>query len=382
MRTVTQKWAPSVARSHEVVSVVTAYLGGRLLTTVPITAGQVVFDVSARGRRRCQITVPLMDRGTRWDPGSDPAHPLATFGQELNVLTGVRHLDGTPELLNMGWYLITDTDTDETEGTVTVTGSDLYQRMEESRIIDNPYGSFSTVETYTRATERLAYVGLKNPFLDDPRILPVSYVGLKDRNLAGSVEVTAGTERTAVLETLCSAWPADMGVNDAGALEFRPPVTAPAATPVAYIVGDAPAATLATRGRRNSRQRVYNAVYAVGTDPATGEQRAAGYAHKTTGPLSIYGPNGWVSRWYASPLLLNNAQADAAAKTILARGTLYTRTESVTAVPNPALELNDTVRVSTAAAGSFTGLVSSITLPLTASGGPMALTVTTETGES
>ncbi|MYR93387.1 MULTISPECIES: DUF5047 domain-containing protein [unclassified Streptomyces] len=382
MRTVSARWAPTVARTHPVVTEVNAHLGATLLAAVPITAGQVVFDVSARGRRRCTVTVPLVDRGTRWDPGSDPAHPLAAYGQQLHIRTGVRHLDGTAELLNLGRYLITDTDTDESEGTVTVSGSDLYQRMDESRIISNLHGSFGTAYTYREVAERLTYVGLNNPFIDDPRILPTSFVGLTDRNLAGPVEVEEGTERTAPLETLCAAWPADMAVNDAGALEFRPPVTAPAAVPVARIVGNTPTATLAARGRRSSRQRVYNAVYAIGTDPATGAQRAIGSAAKTTGPLAVTGPNGWVSRWYSSPLLLNNAQAQAAANTLLARGTLYTRTEAVTAVPDPALMLNDTVEVVSDGAGTFKGLVASITLPLTASGGPMTLTVTNETGEA
>lgn len=363
MRTVTAKWAPTVSRSHTVYTDVYAWYGDTLTALVPITAGQVVFDVTAKGRRRCQLTVPLYSDGTRWDPGSDPAHPLATFGQRLNIYSGVRHLDGSLELLNMGWYLITATATDEQEGTVTVTGSDMFQKMEEARIISNPWGGFGTTYTYADVVERMTYVGLKNPFLDDPAILPFTITGLTNRSLAGSVEADEQGERTATLDTLCAAWPAQMAVNDTGALQFSRPVTAPAAQAVARIVGGTPTATLVSRGRQTSRQRIYNAVYAIGTDPATGEQRAYGAAEKTAGPLSIRGPNGWVSRWYSSPLLLNNAQAQAAANTLLAKGTLYTRTEEVTAVPDPSLELNDTVDVTTEAAGTFRGLISSITLP-------------------
>ncbi|MFJ9433693.1 hypothetical protein ACIRQY_29125 [Streptomyces sp. NPDC101490] len=380
MRPVSPRWGATLARSHGYVSAVTSWLGGKSLGAVPITAGQLTYDVTARGRRRCQLTVPLRADGRTWDPGTDPAHPLASFGQRLQIAAGIVHPGGDREMIPQGWYLITDTATDESAGTVTVTGSDLYQLMDESRVVGNPYGGFGPESSYADVVDHLTYVCLKNWWITDPQILPYRITGgLTDRQLAAYLEIPEQADRSDPLAVLCDSWPAQAAVNDAGELEISPPVTAPAATAVAVIAGDTRTGTLVSRGRQQARQRVYNATYTVGTDPGTGAVRATGRAERTTGPLSITGPYGWVSRWYSSPLLATNGQAQRTAETLLARGTLYARTESVTAVPDPSLELQDTVDVITTAGGRFRGLVSAITLPLTASG-PMTLSVTTDTG--
>ncbi|MFE3071781.1 hypothetical protein [Streptomyces sp. NPDC059247] len=382
MRPVSDRWAATIASSHAIETSVFASLGDELLTMVPIIGGTITYDVTARGRRRCQIAVPLRAEGRTWDPGSDPAHPLAAYGQRLHISTGVKHPGGATESLDQGRFLITSTRTDEVEGVVTVTGSDLMQLMQECRVVGNPWGGFGINTTYQEVIDHLSYVGLKNWWVEDPQILFYSFApGMVDRNIGAPMDIPERTDRMEPLETLCAAWPADMSVNDSGYLEFRPPVTKPAAQAVARIAGEA-TGTLITRGRTQARQRVYNDVIARGTDPATGEQRALGIANKATGPLSIFGPYGWITRWYDSPLLTTNAQAQKTAQTLLARGLLYALTEEVTAVPNPALELNDTVDVVTATGGTFRGLISSITLPLSASGGPMTLTVTTETGDT
>ncbi|MFE7133392.1 DUF5047 domain-containing protein [Streptomyces sp. NPDC057638] len=380
MRRVSAQWASTITTTHTIVTDVVSYLGeSERLATVPITAGQIVYDATARGQRRCQITVPLIDGGTRWDPGSDPRHPLASYGQRLRIRTGVRHPDGTAELLEHGQYLVNEVTVDETEGTVNVTGADLYALMEQCRITENTLSFLPTGDSYLLSTLRLTYARLN---VDDTRILNAGWTDEVDdrRTLSAPVETPEGADRTPILDSLCAAWPAQMYVRDDGLLVFDQAITGPAATPVARIQAGT-TGTLVTRGRRAARQRVYNAVYATGINPDTGAVRARGSAVKTTGPLNVRGPYGWVSRWYTSPFLTTTAQANATARTLLARGTLYARTEEITAAPDPALQLNDTVDVVSPGGGTFRGLISSITLPLTAAGGPMALSVTNDTPE-
>ncbi|MFI5861196.1 hypothetical protein [Streptomyces sp. NPDC051546] len=384
MRQVSAKWAPAIASSHRVLATVYALRTGSVDRIVPILAGQITYDASAVGQRRVTLTVPLIDdNGFDWDPAGDPLHPLAAYGQELMIFAGVVYSDNVSrEEVSQGSYLITGTDVDEQAGTVTVQAADLMERWIACRVLNNPYDGFGPGWMFKEVLERLAYPDLVvNPGYR--KITAIDSSAMTDRALRGNIEIVqaGGQDRVPILQKLCEAWPAQMAIDDLGTLVFRPPVLKPATTPVARITAGAADSTLITRGVRQQRARAYNGVYVSGMDPKTGTRRAYGFAERSTGALAVSGPYGYVPRWFSSTLIYTDAQAKATAESMLARGLLYTRTEEVTCVPNPALELYDTVQVTSPRGGTFKGLVVAIVLPLTSAGGPMQLTVTTDATE-
>ncbi|MEU8717474.1 hypothetical protein, partial [Streptomyces sp. NPDC048663] len=67
-----------------------SWLGGQLLTdAVPIADGNEDRDRSLAVPEKITLTVPRRDRGFDWDPGADPAHPLAAYGQMLRIDYGI-----------------------------------------------------------------------------------------------------------------------------------------------------------------------------------------------------------------------------------------------------------------------------------------------------
>lgn len=379
MRTVSPQWASTVAGVHPVVCEVRGEYAGEFTRLVPIIGGDIVYDRSAPGRRRCTLRVPLVGPdGFHWDPGAEPTHPLAPFGQRLNIWLGVRHPDGTEEILSQGYYAVYTVNADELEGVVVVTAMDLYQEWQDTKII-NESAPIPANATAKQLLERLSYQALNTPALADRQMTPVTYEdGFPDYTPTIRPEMPDGGDRTQPVARLLADWPAAAGMDDLGRFHVYTPVTAVASTAVATIKGDAVDGTLISRGYEASRRNMYNAVKVISRIPSSGVIHATYKASKTTGPLRTSGPFGWITRWYESPRILVGPVGNAVANRILAEGTLYTRTETVAAVPNPALQLEDTVDVTTARTGTFRGLITAIRLPLSAADGAMQITVTNE----
>jgi hypothetical protein len=354
-------WPAVLAASHTVSVRVSAWRGGRLLADwVPVLDGQIVYDDTAQLRRRLSVTVPAHDpqTGMSWDPGGSPLHPLAAYGQRLNVILGAGAF-----LFDHGWYLVTAWSVDEADQTVRVDAVDLAQLVIDAR---HYRAETSRAEPYNAAFTRLINNILPvtiSPSLP-PRITPAGTVWARerDKNLAD----------------LTAAWPARWFVNDSGSAHADMPYAdlTPDTTAQTRLVAGA-AGTVISRSREQARDRLYNAVVATGK--ADGDNAAPyGTAEITRAdnPLNVSGPFGRRPRFYASELLTSSEQCRLAAAAILPAAAATSRTEPITAIPDPALELGDIAQVHTPAGGVFLGRVSGITMPLTATGGAMTVTVT------
>lgn len=379
MRPTTGPWQQTIRNSHKVVSRVWSKRGTGDFIPVPLVAGEIVYDASSLSIRRASITVPLIGAdGFKWDPGNNPLHPLAEYGQELLIYVGIQYPDSSLEFLSQGYYLINNTFTDEVAGTVSVQAGDLMQRMARSPILSNPYDSFSPLYTYTTVAGLLMWPSLRTNVASQPVILPVNYAAMTNKALAGNLDVRESGDRVEAIQALAETWPARVFVNDKRELTYLPPVTKPATLPDLIITGGQSNSTAVNRGRAGGSQRTYNRVTAIGVDPVTGKERARAVAQLAAGPLDVAGPYGYVSRWYTSPLLLNSLQAASTASKILADGSLLARSETIECSPNSAIELWDTVQITTPKLGTFKGLVVAITMPLTSAQGPMSLTITND----
>lgn len=382
MRPVSSQWADTVATSHHVVSSVRGEYAGEFTREIPILSGEIVYDRTAAGRRRCTLQVPLYGPdGFRYDPGNSPTHPLATNGQRVNIWLGVEHPDGTQEILNQGYYVLYSVSADDAAGIVTVTGMDLMQLWQDQKIVNEGAVIPAGASAKTLVT-RLSYVALQSPSLPSAQITDVVYdTVLEDYTPSIRPPLTDGTDRMQPLGAILEDWPAAAAMNDLGQLYVYVPKTAPGSI-TAIIEGDTVTGTLVSRGREQSRRRMYNAVKVISRLPQNGNVIATLKAQKTTGPLRIDGPFGWVTLWHETTAVPVGPIGQRVADRLLAEGTLYTRTETVSAVPNPAIEIEDTVGVNTTAGGAFIGLVTAIRMPLTDEGGPMQITVTNEQGNA
>src|SRR5690606_28980198 len=139
-------------------------------------------------------------------------------------------------------------------------------------------------------------------------------------------------------------------------------------TPV-FTVDEGQDGVLINLRRQLSRAGVYNAVVAEGTeadyDNDEPPARAVVFDDNPDSATYFFGPFGQVPRFYSSPLIFTNEQAELAAASILARTTGIPYTLDITAIPNPALEPFDPIRVIFEAGREEIHVIDAITIPLT-----------------
>lgn len=78
---------------------------------VPVESGTETVDVTLAVPESIELTVPRLDRGVSYSPGSATDHPLACWGQRLRIYLGVG-LGSQIEWIRRTWFYITDTDTE------------------------------------------------------------------------------------------------------------------------------------------------------------------------------------------------------------------------------------------------------------------------------
>lgn len=365
MRPTSAAWRELITKSRPVITRVEAWYDGKLTAAeVPITAGDITYDDTAVVRRRLSITVPARDGLTNWDPGDSTTHPLAAYGQRLAVWTGIRHPGGGVELMSQGWYLITSWERSENGQRITVRAEDLSRLLADAR----PYAPSSPPYGQKYADEFVRLVGTVLPTAVDPSLPAYTVHPL----------LLWDGDRVKNLTNLCRGWGARWYVSDSGrataARDYRP-LTPDTKTAVTFTDGQN--GTVIERTRGYQRDRLYNAVVVTGKAREDGKPGPYAVAETLTGPLRTTGPYGPVPRFYASDVITTTQQARDAAVTMLARYSSIGRMDTVECVPNPAVELGDVARLTTAAA-SFTGRITGLSLPLTATQGAMTVQVSTQ----
>lgn len=365
MRTVSAAWPILLPHSHRVIQRVDSYLGtSALATDLPVRAGTISYDDTGTLKRRLTLTLPAHTPTLNLDPAGDPTAPLACYGQRLHVWAGIGWPNGAHELCDHGWYLLTSWKRDDAEATVTIEGFDLAQLLADDRLTapsSPPAGA-----TFASEFVRLLAGTM-------PAVIPA---GFPDRAI--STTTVWERERLDALATLCAAWPARWYIGDDGAAHVDYPYPAiTGTTPVGVTLTDGQAGTVVTRARGGERGALYNCMVVDGCQPDDGTARPHAVAEVTdaASPVRVSGPYGRVTRFYESDLITTQAQAQASADSMLLTYGSAGRSESATTVPDPALQLGDVTRVYTRDGNAFTGRITALTLPLTAEGGAMTVTV-------
>ncbi len=337
---------------------VSSWLGGSLLSgDVPVLSGRVSATTSQVVPERISFTVPPSTveagRTVDWLPG-DPGAPLGRYGQVVDVTITVGGVDA-----RVGRYLLTQWQ-EQDDGSVQVDGAGLLQTAEDDRLLT--------------ATGPRDGGTLKSEFL---RLLP-SYmtasfgVGLADRAVPRTMEWDEN--RLDDLYKITDSWPARLRTDPWGQVQVLSPL--PAIPVPVLTIRDGEGGTLIGAPVSDSRDGAYNVF--VARSSADGVEAQA-VARVMSGPMDLSGPYRPVPKFFASPLLLTEAQCLAAAVTMRDESVRQSRIRKVTFVPDARVDLDDPVEIITGWGTSRevreVGYVVGYDHPLTVADGPSRIDV-------
>lgn len=335
-----------------------SWLDGQLIAdSIPIGDGGENRDRSLAVAEQISLTVPRRAAGVDWDPGTDPAHPLAAYGQQLRIDYGV-DVGGRIEWINRGWFLITESSADG--DTVSVSCQGLLTLIDEAKLL-TPFqpGTGDTLGTIIR--------GLVEP------ALTVQFDGaLTDR--AVPLGMQWDTDRLGAVTEVLDAWGAEANVTADGYLYVAPVLDVGA--PVQVITDDRDTGTVVRWQGATSRDAAFNVVLAQGEDGAGNQLQGVAYDGAGDSPFRYGGPFSPfpVPYTYQSSLLTTVAQCRtaAAAQMRLLRRQAF-RKLLVTMVPHPGLIPGDFVSVTGAGLTEALAVIEAMSLPY--SPGEQSLTV-------
>lgn len=333
-----------------------SWLDGQLIAdNIPIADGTETRDRSLTVPEQITLTVPRRDQGIDWDPGTDPTHPLAAYGQQLRIDYGVDIGGGQVEWINRGWFVITESDCDGT--TVNVQAAGLLTLIDEAKFATAFQPSGTLVSTLRSLVEPALTVQIDTTLTDRP--IPVGMQWDSDR--MGAL--------TEVLDT----WPSDARVTEDGLLLVEP--ISDDGSPVLAIT-DGDGGTVVQWQGSTSRDGAFNLVVAQGEDGAGNQLTGVAYDLDSTSPYRYGGPFSPLPVPFAmdSPLLTTVEQCRAAAQARLQtlRRTAF-RKMTATIVPHPGLLTGDVVSVTGAGLTSQPCMIETLSLPYAP--GEMTLTL-------
>ncbi|MFJ1653523.1 hypothetical protein ACIOC2_19460 [Streptomyces sp. NPDC088337] len=319
--------------------------GELLAADIPVTDGSEDRDRSLAVPERVSLTVPLRDRGFTWDPGADPDHPLAAYGQQIRILYGI-DIGGDFEWIDRGWFLITESGADGGD-TVTVTAQGLLTWIDEAKFVA-PFQPSGTLASTVRAlVEPALTVEFDGTLLD--RSVPVGMQWDDDR-MAGLTEVL-------------DAWGADAYVSPDGTLRVQP--LTDDGPPVLSLTDGLGGTVMRWQGS-TSRDGAFNCVICQGEDAAGNQIQGVAYDTDSASPFTYSGPFNPlpVPHVFQSPLMTTVAQCRKSAQTTLLRlRRTASRRLGVTMVPHPGLTTGDVITATGAGLNNVRCVIESMSLP-------------------
>jgi Domain of unknown function (DUF5047) len=356
VRPVSEDFLTTVRGSHKIftrVKVITTYQEGLAPTGTAIDV--VDGDVRADAKADVRQTVDLTTRGDRRWPDV-PTDLLTPYGNELFVERGVDFGNGTVEIVSFGYFRINSVDQDDgPDGEIKLAGSD--------RMIGLIDGRIPTPITFTTGTSlTTVFETLVHEIYPDATIL---FDFAADESTFDTQHV-AEQDRYKFLNELAKAQGKVMYWDHRGQLRIESPLDP--SSPV-WEVNSGEDGILVKLQRELTRDGVYNAVVATGetTDESKPPVTAIVYDVNPDSPTYWEGRFGKVPRFYSSSFLTTVENATAAARSILLQAIGLPYNVNFQAVPNPALEVFDPIKI-TSREGSVVHVIDTLSTPLTADG--------------
>jgi hypothetical protein len=345
---VTARFLEALRHSHNVRVQVDAYRAGVLIQAdLPVAAGAVTIDGSSEVRRQLDLSVA--------DPGLAPAAgdttgPLTPYGTELFVRRGITFPDGSTEWVPQGWFRVQSVSGSLAPEVLKVQGVDRSRTVADARFL-TPTQSVTT-NTIPNEIKRLVQGAIPGATFID-----------RTGSTASTPELVWEQDRWAAINDLATAIGAECFFDADGACVLRPVPSID--SPVSWYVDAGESGVLIGGSKQTSRDTTYNGVVASGerTDN-TSPYTATVTDNNPSSPTYWLGPYGQVPYFYSSPIITSLAGAQSAATGLLARTKGLTRSVSLSAVPNPALEPGDVIQVVFPDRTYERHVVDSLTIPL------------------
>lgn len=342
MKSVSQEYLNSVRGSHK------SSTRARILTTfqtgdfpggeeINVINGSVQSEAEIFGRKivkgalvRSSLDVTVIGHRQWPDESSDL---LAPFGNEIFVERGIDLGSGEIEFIGLGYFRINDIQQNIVpNGSIRITGSDRMSGIEDGR--------------FTRPRQFLPGTTLGdivNELITD--IYPDAVIEWDDNTdeaVLGRVLVFE-KERVDALIDLVTSVGKMVFWDGRGILVIR---DVPNSTNPVFTVNSGENGVLTEMSRSLTRDGVYNGVVATGeaadtTPPVT----AIAVDNGTDSPTQWGGSFGKVPRFYSSPFIVTQPQAQSAARAILSQSIGIPYSVDFSVVPNIALEPLDPVLI-------------------------------------
>lgn len=340
---------PVLSRSHGVTARLLASVNGSSFTyPVVMQDGAVQVSASSPIRRKLTATVAA-------SPG-DPE--VDVFRTEIRAEYGITTINGVTSWVPVFTGPVVEAQ-ETGSGVMTVTCEDRWRRIINARFVTSHTTSGSTVDALADLVEAA-----------DGRITCTDLTGSTATHGASLWE----RDRDKAVMELAKSIGAQVVMTVEGEAEIRPVPSLADAVVWRVYGGDGGVLVEARRGA--SQGNTYNAAKVEGeASDGSAPVWAAAYVTDSASPLVWGGPFARRPRFYRSPLITTQAQADAAAAALLARVTGVAKTVTVDAAPHPGLDGGDVIDVEVAPGVFERHIVDGFSLPL----GPGGVTIDTRT---
>lgn len=358
MRPASPRLAEALQRSHVLAVRAELLVDGAVRGELQVDDGTVTLDQTSASRGRCEVT--LTDVANLVP--TTPADPLAPYGNEIRLSRGVDFGDDGAELVPLGVFRLEVVDVADSgpDLTLRVSALDRSARMSDARF-EEPHqvAAGTDVADAILACLRAAWPAV-----------PVGTWPATTSN-APTLVGEEGGDRWDFCLKLAESIGHELYFDGDGALTLVPSSVLSSGA-AEFDLAEGADGLLISAGRKWSRQGAFNRVIATSSNAAADAAPARGVAtdDNPNSPTYYFGSFGRVPRFYSSPMLATDAQAQDAATAMLARELGTTQSVNFGAVVLPHLEPGDVVRIKRARVGLAVEdhVVDSLTIPLSATG--------------
>ncbi|MFD5351197.1 DUF5047 domain-containing protein [Streptomyces sp. NPDC058657] len=293
----------------------------------PLLSWSVTADRTANVRRTMQaVFAPGARRGL---------DGVTVQGTYVQLDVGIDYLDGSEELIPQGRFRLDEEDAALPVGGISVKG---YGR--EKAVIDDKF-LIPRTERNSSALDLIEALLLES--------VPTATVLRRSTRDAVVSVTTWERERWEAIDGTDASLARSVGVEvwADGTGQFVISRVPTLSDPPVWTVDTGDGGALITAAASTSTAGLYNIVVAIG-DASNGSTPIGPVIVQDadpTSPTRVSGPMGRRPRHYSSPLLRTAAQADTAARSLLSNSLGLSAGLSFSALPNPALEPGDVVRV-------------------------------------
>ncbi|MFG3127325.1 DUF5047 domain-containing protein [Streptomyces tendae] len=351
MYPVSERFLARLAESHRVATRVQLFLTTGEVVDLEHSGGSVTVDRGQAIRRTCTVTIA--------DPAIIPRIPtdqLATYGARLRISRGVDYGNpDQPELVPLGVFRLDSVDGDVNEGPVSLQGKDLSACVADDKLTE-PYSATGTVVgAVTALIQRSLPDADVISLIDDApigrRTFDVQadpWAGAQEIAAAAGAEVYANADGVFVIATLPDL------------LEEEPVWAVEAVEGGVYIKGN----------RAMTSDKVHNGILASGENTSDNIPPVSWLATDDDPGSPTYwgGPFGRRPDFYSSSTLTTLAACQQAAVLKLRQAKTPNASGDISALPNPALEPGDVIRVTHEDGTRELHQVAAFTVPLSQDG--------------